>query len=431
MDRTRKEVSLAEEETPINIESPLNSTYIEPKKEELKQIEETKPKRERKKKKKEVKKIERPTLYTYTVTGCVKNSQGRFRFTDIIEAQDESLASDIFKQRAKKEFSAVRAINKIEVNKFKEGDVKYTEEIIEELKSSESKQKVSYSDEELTNLILGTVLTMNNSKIYAVVYNPSKKKSALRKTPKLYYMAENVEEAKKLLKDEVIIQLGEFNEKWIHSISPIENNFSKEVVGTNIFKSLLRRVKKLTDESKEVLKDFYFKTNTLEANILEAEDREELAKVLLEIPKIILEQDGDTILEKRIEELKIGRHIKSAEIELTKEGLVINDTGHTDSILGKKYALQVEKDDNKFTLIKPVIPILMNQNMFKTYTVNSIRNGVQTLVENCNVMAESEDKAADYVVFVCKKEELIKQNDTIKTDVFLDKKHVASFICKV
>lgn len=420
-----------QKETPINIESPLNSTYIEPK-EKVEQIEETKPKRE-KKKKKESKKIERPTLYTYTVTGCVKNSQGRFKFTDIIEAQDINIASDIYKQRAKKEFSAVRAVNKIEVNEFKEGDQKSAEEIIEELKKSDPIKDNPLTDEELARLVLNTILTINECKIYRVLYAPSKKKSIVRKAPKLYYMAKDIEEMKHDLESEIKETIGEYNEKWIQSVSVLEDNLSDEIMKTGIYKSVYRRIKKIDPDVRDMLVKFYDKVEDLTPGGITDEEKKELLDVVMEIPKILLSAKDDDSFVKAIGELKIGKHSKSVELESTDNGLVVRDTGHTDSILGKQYSLHVEmdKETNKVAEIKPIIPIIMNHDMFKTYIVHSERNGVEVLADKCKVMAESEDKASDYIVFVCKKMERIKKNDTIKTDVFLDGKQVAGYICRV
>ena len=419
-----------QEETPINIESPLNNTYIEPK-EKVEQTEETKPKRE-KKKKKEPKKIERPTLYTYTVVGYVKNSQGRFKFTDIIEAQDKSIASDIYKQRAKKEFSAVRAINKIEVNDFKEGDIKSSEEIKEEIKPVEVPKKDSFTDEELAGYVLNTIIYVNKCNIYKVLYSPSKKKSIIKKAPRLYYMADNEMEARQFLREEVIEQTGEFNEKWVKSISVVNPNSLNDIMETGIYKSVLRRVKGLSQEPREILEDFYTKADKLTPGTLAEDDKKDLLNVLLEIPKMILskEEDDEHTLEKMIGDLKIRGHQVSVGIESIDKGLKINDTGHTDSILGKQYSLHIETNRDKIVEIKPVVSAIMNPALFKMYKVHSERNGVE-LIDSCDVMAESEDKASDYIIFVCKQMELIKKNDTIKTDVFLDGKQVAGYICRV
>lgn len=415
-----------QEETPINIESPVEKQKD---KEELK---ETKPKRERKKKKKELKKIERPTLYTYTVIGYVKNSQGRFKFTDIIEAQDKNIASDIYKQRAKKEFSAVRAINKIEVNDFKEGDIKSSEEIKEEIKPIEVSKKDSFTDEELARYVLNTIIHVNNCNIYKVLYYPSKKKSLIKKAPRLYYMADNETEARQFLREEVTEQTGEFNEKWVQSISVVNLDSLNDIMETGIYKSVLRRVKGLSQELREILEDFYTKADKLTSGTLTEDDKKDLLDVLLEIPKMILskEEDDEHILEKMIGDLKIKGHQVSVGIESIDKGLKINDTGHTDSILGKQYSLHIETNKGKIVEIKPVVSAIMNPALFKMYKIHSERNGVE-LIDSCDVMAESEDKASDYIIFVCKKMELIKKNDTIKTSVFLDGKQVAGYICKI
>lgn len=415
-----------QEETPINIESPVEEQKD---KEELK---ETKPKRERKKKKKELKKIERPTLYTYTVIGYVKNSQGRFKFTDIIEAQDKNIASDIYKQRAKKEFSAVRAINKIEVNDFKEGDIKSSEEIKEEIKPIEVSKKDSFTDEELAGYVLNTIIHVNNCNIYKVLYYPSKKKSLIKKAPRLYYMADNEMEARQFLREEVTEQTGEFNEKWVQSISVVNLDSLNDIMETGIYKSVLRRVKGLSQELREILEDFYTKADKLTSGTLTEDDKKDLLDVLLEIPKMILskEEDDEHTLEKMIGDLKIKGHQVSVGIESIDKGLKINDTGHTDSILGKQYSLHIETNKGKIVEIKPVVSAIMNPALFKMYKIHSERNGVE-LIDSCDVMAESEDKASDYIIFVCKKMELIKKNDTIKTSVFLDGKQVAGYICKI
>lgn len=415
-----------QEETPINIESPVE------KQKDKEELEETKPKRERKKKKKELKKIERPTLYTYTVIGYVKNSQGRFKFTDIIEAQDKNIASDIYKQRAKKEFSAVRAINKIEVNDFKEGDIKSSEEIKEEIKPIEVSKKDSFTDEELARYVLNTIIHVNNCNIYKVLYYPSKKKSIIKKAPRLYYMADNEMEARQFLREEVTEQTGEFNEKWVQSISVVNLDSLNDIMETGIYKSVLRRVKGLSQELREILEDFYTKADKLTSGTLTEDDKKDLLDVLLEIPKMILskEEDDEHTLEKMIGDLKIKGHQVSVGIESIDKGLKINDTGHTDSILGKQYSLHIETNKGKIVEIKPVVSAIMNPALFKMYKIHSERNGVE-LIDSCDVMAESEDKASDYIIFVCKKMELIKKNDTIKTSVFLDGKQVAGYICKI
>lgn len=415
-----------QEETPINIESPVE------KQKDKEELEETKPKRERKKKKKELKKIERPTLYTYTVIGYVKNSQGRFKFTDIIEAQDKNIASDIYKQRAKKEFSAVRAINKIEVNDFKEGDIKSSEEIKEEIKPIEVSKKDSFTDEELARYVLNTIIHVNNCNIYKVLYYPSKKKSLIKKAPRLYYMADNEMEARQFLREEVTEQTGEFNEKWVQSISVVNLDSLNDIMETGIYKSVLRRVKELSQELREILEDFYTKADKLTSGTLTEDDKKDLLDVLLEIPKMILskEEDDEHTLEKMIGDLKIKGHQVSVGIESIDKGLKINDTGHTDSILGKQYSLHIETNKGKIVEIKPVVSAIMNPALFKMYKIHSERNGVE-LIDSCDVMAESEDKASDYIIFVCKKMELIKKNDTIKTNVFLDGKQVAGYICKI
>ena len=415
-----------QEETPINIESPVE------KQKDKEELEETKPKRERKKKKKELKKIERPTLYTYTVIGYVKNSQGRFKFTDIIEAQDKNIASDIYKQRAKKEFSAVRAVNKIEVNDFKEGDIKSSEEIKEEIKPIEVPKKDSFTDEELARYVLNTIIHVNNCNIYKVLYYPSKKKSLIKKAPRLYYMADNEMEARQFLREEVTEQTGEFNEKWVQSISVVNLDSLNDIMETGIYKSVLRRVKGLSQELREILEDFYTKTDKLTSGTLTEDDKKDLLDVLLEIPKMILskEEDDEHTLEKMIGDLKIKGHQVSVGIESIDKGLKINDTGHTDSILGKQYSLHIETNKGKIVEIKPVVSAIMNPALFKMYKIHSERNGVE-LIDSCDVMAESEDKASDYIIFVCKKMELIKKNDTIKTSVFLDGKQVAGYICKI
>ena len=415
-----------QEETPINIESPIE------KQKDKEELEETKPKRERKKKKKELKKIERPTLYTYTVIGYVKNSQGRFKFTDIIEAQDKNIASDIYKQRAKKEFSAVRAVNKIEVNDFKEGDIKSSEEIKEEIKPIEVPKKDSFTDEELARYVLNTIIHVNNCNIYKVLYYPSKKKSLIKKAPRLYYMADNEMEARQFLREEVTEQTGEFNEKWVQSISVVNLDSLNDIMETGIYKSVLRRVKGLSQELREILEDFYTKADKLTSGTLTEDDKKDLLDVLLEIPKMILskEEDDEHTLEKMIGDLKIKGHQVSVGIESIDKGLKINDTGHTDSILGKQYSLHIETNKGKIVEIKPVVSAIMNPALFKMYKIHSERNGVE-LIDSCDVMAESEDKASDYIIFVCKKMELIKKNDTIKTSVFLDGKQVAGYICKI
>ena len=415
-----------QEETPINIESPVE------KQKDKEELEETKPKRERKKKKKELKKIERPTLYTYTVIGYVKNSQGRFKFTDIIEAQDKNIASDIYKQRAKKEFSAVRAVNKIEVNDFKEGDIKSSEEIKEEIKPIEVPKKDSFTDEELARYVLNTIIHVNNCNIYKVLYYPSKKKSLIKKAPRLYYMADNEMEARQFLREEVTEQTGEFNEKWVQSISVVNLDSLNDIMETGIYKSVLRRVKGLSQELREILEDFYTKADKLTSGTLIEDDKKDLLDVLLEIPKMILskEEDDEHTLEKMIGDLKIKGHQVSVGIESIDKGLKINDTGHTDSILGKQYSLHIETNKGKIVEIKPVVSAIMNPALFKMYKIHSERNGVE-LIDSCDVMAESEDKASDYIIFVCKKMELIKKNDTIKTSVFLDGKQVAGYICKI
>ena len=414
-----------QEETPINIESPKNNE--EPKEEP--KVEETKPKRE-KKKKKEPKKIERPTLYTYTVSGCVKNSKGRFKFTDIIEAQDESIASDIYKQRAKKEFSAVRAVNKIEVNKFKEGDIKETEKIEEELKYSEpiKIEDILPNDEELTKLILSIILTINGCKIYRVVYAPSKKKSRLRKAPKLYYMAKDIDDMKHKLETEIREQLGEYNEKWVQSVSVLENILSEEIIKTGVYKSIYRRIINLDSEAKKELKEIFDKVQKLTTETIS--DKEKIMDVISDIPKILLSNDDEKIVAQVIGDLEIKSNKKSVELESIDNGLMVKNTGYTDSILGNKYALHIENKDGKLIEIRPAVSAIINPSLFKIYTVHCEKNGIK-IVENCKVLAESEDKASDYMIFICRKMELIKKNDTVKTDIFLDEKQVAGYICRV
>ena len=351
-----------QEETPTKIESPTET----PTQKEEKVQEETKPKRE-KKKKKEPKKIERPTLYTYTVVGYVKNSQGRFKFTDIIEAQDKNIASDIYKQRAKKEFSAVRAINKIEVNDFKEGDIKSSEEIKEETKSVEVSKKDSFTDEELAGYVLNTILHVNKCNIYKILYSPSKKKSIVKKAPRLYYMADNEIEARQFLKEEITEQMGEFNEKWIQSISVINPDSLSSIMETGIYKSVLKRIQGLSQEPREILEDFYTKADKLTPGTLTEDDKKDLLKVLLEIPKMILskKEDDEHTLEEMIGDLKIKGHHVSVGIESIDKGIMVNDTGHTNSILGKQYALHIETNKDKIVEIKPAVSAIMNPALFK------------------------------------------------------------------
>ena len=431
MGRTCKGVSLAKQEALINIESPLNNTYIEPKveeekpQEEVKEVqEETKPKRERKKKKK-AKQIERPTLITYTISGCVKNSKGRFKFTDIVDAQDENIAVDIFKQRAKKEFSAVRAINKIEISEFKEGDVKNTEEIVEDLKPSIVINSNSYTDEFLSRLVLNTILTINEQKIYKVIYAPSNKKSVIRKIPRLYYMAKDLEEMKHYLKEEAIQNTGEYNEKYIQSVQVIENGLSEEAMDTGFFRTIFKKIKVLEDTQKERLKKFYNELGTDELpEIIPEEKKQELINTLLEIPKILLDSEAEDI-SSSINVPKILDYINDS-------GLLIKEVENPESILGNQHPLNIkrDKDTGKLEEIKPVIPIIMNQNMFKTYKVHVERDG-KVVLDFCDVVAESESKASDYMIFVGKKEGLIKKEDVLKIDVYLEDELIASFVCKV
>lgn len=244
-------------------------------------------------------------------------------------------------------------------------------------------------------------------------------------------MAKNLDEVKHDLEEEIKENFGEYNEKWVQSISVLENNLSDEITTTGIFKTIYRRIKKVNLETKETLKKFYNKIDNLTSDIITEDDKKEIQETLLKIPKIILSAEDDESFVKTIGELEIGKRSKSVELEPTDNGLIVKDTGHTDSILGKQYTLHVDTDKDKIIEIRPIIPIVMNYSIFKTYEVYSERNGVEVLVDKCKVIAESEDKASDYVIFVCKKMERIKKNDMVKTDVFLDGKQIAGFICKI
>ncbi len=428
-------MSLASEETYINIESPLNSTYIgnyiEPEEsitssvingideainelkeeksntiEKLIEIKETKTPRPKKEKKK-VQPIVRPTLYKYTVSGNVKNSKGRFKFTDIIEAQSETLAQDIFKQRAKKEYSGVRAINKIEINLYKDGDIKSSEEIVENLVKTETNIDIM-SDEDLAVYILKTVITITHSNLYKVAYIPVKKKSFIKRAPKLYYVAKSEAEMKISVKKDIDDMGLPYNEKYI--VATVVTS-EKDIKETGAYDKILEKVKTLSKEDKDTLKDFF-------DQITNEKVPTNLADVITELPNLLL---GD---------FEITEHIKKKlkDDKDKEEGNVViaEDENGKKSLLGSKYKIVYDYDSetNKINKIFPNIPVFMNMDQFKKYHVTLTAKGIDVL--DCDVLAESKDLAIKYAFFTCEEKKMLSHNEGVNIRIITPDGNVIS-----
>lgn len=200
-------------------------------------VKEEKPKKEKTKKKKEIKVIERPTLYKYTLSGNVKNSEGRFRFTDIVEAQDVETATSIFKQRAKKEFSGFRTINKIECNTYKEGDEKSINKIEEIVSPLVTKTEVDEDDLNSTqkNLIkdFKDIVGENGGDVpcFKIIYTPGRKPRK-RDYDKNFIMVDSdtLSDAKIRAKN-IVEGMGlPWKEKWAVFIKGTLNDFKESII---------------------------------------------------------------------------------------------------------------------------------------------------------------------------------------------------------
>lgn len=111
-------------------------------------LEKSEQKLKKKKKKKEPK---NPVSFTpvkkelnkYTVTGNVNSRGIKYKVVEIIEAQDETIANSIFKERAKRSLGGVRNVTKVKVEVYRDGDKASKEEIIEKLPKSEPVNSVT------------------------------------------------------------------------------------------------------------------------------------------------------------------------------------------------------------------------------------------------------------------------------------------------
>lgn len=74
----------------------------------------------------------------YTVCGNVKYSEGKVKYTCIIEASKPEKAVDLYKILVKKKFTGYRTCNKITYKEYKDGDTEYVEPVIENLPKSNS-----------------------------------------------------------------------------------------------------------------------------------------------------------------------------------------------------------------------------------------------------------------------------------------------------
>lgn len=79
----------------------------------------------------------------YTVTGNVNSRGIKYKVVEIIEAQDETIANSIFKERAKRSLGGVRNVTKVKVEVYRDGDKASKEEIVEKLPKSEPVNSVT------------------------------------------------------------------------------------------------------------------------------------------------------------------------------------------------------------------------------------------------------------------------------------------------
>lgn len=375
-------MSLAEKE--IEIESPSNT--VEVKKEEQKETKDSSQKNRKKKEKKKVAKVERPKLIKYTVKGNVKNSSGRYRFIDIIDAENEQLATDIYKQRAKKELSGVRSITKVEVCEYKSGDIRSVDLIEDTVIPTVTK---SMSIEDIALNILKTTLTISKSNVYKITYSPSKKKSVLKRLPKLYLLASDESDMLNQLKSNMQREGIPFMKSYVSS-SLIKSDV--EYKESHHYKTILDRVKSLNSDYKDKLNSFY---TALENN----EVPSNYAEMLLEIPKLITGDEFDEYLARKS---KDDSPIESCNLDKNIKDLVVEEDNKT----------------GKLIKIYPNKP-LMNMSSYNKYTIKITSSGNDIV---CSDVYASDDKLAmAYLVKVATRKRLIKSGAKLVFDVISSK----------
>lgn len=174
----------------------------------------------------------------FTVYGRVNSKGIRYEYIQIIAADNEDLASSIYKERVKHEFQGVRNITCVKVNSFKEGDIQETKEIAlpEKVSKPEEKPgiiKVKINDEtfEVSDKIpkeyieylvkLYAELKHHKHKLYVCYCTPRKKlKTNDYKNPMLYFGIDK-EDAYSHCKSEFSKNGVPFKDKYVHDFHEI------------------------------------------------------------------------------------------------------------------------------------------------------------------------------------------------------------------
>ena len=252
------------------------------------------------------------------------------------------------------------------------------------------------------------MLNFSDKELYKVIYAPTKKKSILKKIPRLYYVASSVDEMKDQLRKEMVSIGVEYKEKYIQSYSVLDLN-SDDIKNADIYKAVRCRIEELDEDKKAKYKNFY--SHIGDDKYENDEFIEEGRAIIKELPSVIFSDVlGESVISKLEDPLKRNRTSPIKNVE---------DTNLKDSILGDSYNLEVVAKGSQIESIKPKIPLVFNAENFKTYKVDLVQvDTSKVILDKCEVVSESVERVCKYCAFVCKKSNLLYAGDNIVITIF-------------
>lgn len=256
------------------------------------------------------------------------------------------------------------------------------------------------SDEDLAIYILKMVVTMTHSNLYKVAYIPVKKKSFIKRAPKLYYVAKNEVEMKLQVKRDIDEMGLPYNDKYI--VATVVTS-EKEIKETNAYDKLLNKVKTISKEDKDTLKEFF-------DQIANEKVPDNLADIITELPNLLL---GDFKITEQIKDKLNNRDKESGQV------IIEEDKSGNKSLFGSNYKIicDCDSETNKITKIFPNIPAFMNMDQFKKYHITLISKGITVI--DCDVLAESKDLAIKYTFFTCEEKNMLSHSEGVHIKIVM------------
>ena len=215
-----------------------------------------------------------PKRNKYTVYGKVNSKGTRYEVTKIIDADTEDIASSIYKERIKKEFSGVRNITCIKATEFRDTDTETIKEIelpkaaepkveeglIELNINGETIQKPKDLNNMEFNYIVSYLISLkkHSLNLYTCYYTDKKKiNNSYRKNNLLCYISFNELDAYSDIEKEVKSNGIPYKEKYIHEFKKVDikTALSNPIIrnrminnGINKYGSLEKACEKLKDD---------------------------------------------------------------------------------------------------------------------------------------------------------------------------------------